>query len=114
MNLCEEWTSGHTPRHPATNLPRALTKDCAQAIAAGWVVGDGGRFYHPDRPGRTPGGVHGQPGSFVTECLPYPRTSYLGNLPPEREPRAYLGYSYAGLSENPGRYWHPAYVPIED
>lgn len=96
MRMCKLWPSYKTSWHLEWHLPRALTKDCAQAIAAGWTVGDNGRFYHPDRPGQFLDGDQRHPSSFVKECLPYPPDyesfGYIGSVPREREVGVYLGY----------------------
>lgn len=111
MRMCEQWTSSTTAWFLAQELPRALEKDCAQAIAAGWVVGDDGRFYDPDLPGRSFNGDMKRPGHFVSECLPLPPDyetfGYMGTIMDARDLGPYIGYTKSDWLEYPKDSWRP-------
>ena len=117
MTMCKHRTAKQTSMHLATYIPRNLTDDCAKKIAyRGWIVGDDGRFYHPDYPGFFSQRVSMSPGSFVIECLPDPHPKsnlYTGHLDeplgywpgyePEHPP-VFLGYSSGSIKEDTARY----------
>lgn len=114
MNLCQDLRASHTRSLIAMHLPREIAEDCSDAIAGGWVVGDNGRFYHPDLPSSSYDGTTRPPGSFAVECMPLtPDRPYMGNIGSGNEPRVYLGHSHALELEHPERYWTPEPVPVD-
>lgn len=117
MNMCKHRTAKETSMHLATQIPRGLSDDCTKRISQhGWIVGDDGRFYHPDYPGFFSSRVPMSPGSFVIECLPDPPpkanlytghldepTRYYYGYAPEKPPE-FLGYSSGSIKEDTERY----------